>query len=700
MKDSIRVPVFLLLLLVAAAPGPSEKGTGGAAPASPVGTADSTSRTPRPWPLDIPIHLSSSFGEYRDGHLHAGVDIRSFGREGIPCRAVGAGYVSRLRASPFGYGRAIYVKLESGETAVYAHLSEFSLALDSVVCDAQEKIGRYQVDLQFEPGRLPVRGGVIIGYTGRTGTAAPHLHFEVRDREENPVNPLDAGWVLDDRLPPTIQRIEWLPLSPDARVDGHCVPRLVDLRAVDSHTFAARETLAVRGRLGVAAQMTDRLDSSSGRLAPYAVELEVDGELICRVEMTRFSYEHALEVELAYDMTRARAKGQHFLYLFRREGETMWNRRFTRDGVIVTDSLESRAPGRLRVHEAVVRAFDKSGRVSAAAIPFVVADAPASAAAPSGGRGRLADGRGELPGCYFFGGMVSVRPPAALAPASSGGSAPPQKSSGTPAPDDEIVLAFGDVEKNRTTLEVPGRRGAVDVHVIAARKNRFTKQEFSDIGATLSIAPGSLYSDGLVYLAGWDGDLAGSIPAGSGIRALTPAVKLGPVSAAFSKPIEIQFACGGRLDERQAVFQYDARSGAWSLRPTSIRADSASAAVREPGVYAVLADTLAPTIGVPQVRSRRSYATGKFVREMAVSIVDRGCGLDADRTTIYLDGEKQIARWDGFSEKLIVLLRGENIIGVRDLAIIAVDRLGNSSELVTKLHVSPPGSKSGAGGAR
>jgi hypothetical protein len=583
---------------------------------------------------------------------------------------------------------------------VYAHLSEFSPSFDSVVVDAQEKIGRYQVDLQLEPGRLPVRGGEIIGYSGRTGTSAPHLHFEVRDREENPVNPLDAGWALDDRVPPTIQRIEWLPLSPDARVDGRCVPRLVELRAVDGHTFAARETLAVRGRLGVSAQMMDRLESSSGRLAPYAVELEVDGELTCRLEMTSFSYEHALEVELAYDMTRARSKGQHFLCLFRREGETLWNRRFVRDGVIVTDSLESSGPDRPRVHEARIRAFDKSGRVSTAAIPFVVADAPEGAVAGGGDRGRLADGRGELPGCYFFGGMASVGPPAILKEASSEGARPPQTLSGTSDSGGEIVLAFGDVEDNPTTLEVPGRGGPVGVHVVAARKDRFTRREFPDIGAALSIPPGSLYAQGLVYLAGWDGDLAGTVSGDSGMRALTPGVKLGPVSIAFCKPIEIRFSCPGPSDGRRAVFKYDARTRAWSLQTTSIRADSAIAVVREPGGYAVLADTLAPTIGVPHVRSRRSFATGKSVRELVVPIADRGCGLDAERTTVYLDGEKQIARWDGFSEKLIVLLRGENIIGVRDLSVLAVDRLGNSSERVTKLDVTPPGSKSGAGGAR
>jgi hypothetical protein len=299
----------------------------------------------RMWPVDIPVHLSSSFAEYRDGHLHAGVDIRCFGREGVPCRAVESGHVSRLRASPFGYGKAVYVAMDTGETAVYAHLSEFSAAIDSVVRKAQEEKGAYQVDFYPARGDLSLARGDIIGYTGRTGTGSPHLHWEIRDAGENPVNPLDLGWAIEDDVPPTIRRVEWLPLAAESRVEGACAPALVELRAIDAHTFAARETLSVEGRLGLAAQVHDRLGENSGSLAPYRVELEVDGVVVASMEMKRFSYDQTLEVELAYDMTRSRTKGQYFLFLFRRQGETLWNREFVRDGVIVTDSLDAGGDG-------------------------------------------------------------------------------------------------------------------------------------------------------------------------------------------------------------------------------------------------------------------------------------------------------------------------------------------------------------------
>jgi hypothetical protein len=50
--------------------------------------ADASADEPRLWPLGITINLTSSFGEYRSGHLHAGLDIKTHGKEGVPCRAV------------------------------------------------------------------------------------------------------------------------------------------------------------------------------------------------------------------------------------------------------------------------------------------------------------------------------------------------------------------------------------------------------------------------------------------------------------------------------------------------------------------------------------------------------------------------------------------------------------------------------------
>ena len=42
-------------------------------------------------PIEIPIQLSGTFGELRNNHFHAGLDIKTQGRQGIPVKSIKAG---------------------------------------------------------------------------------------------------------------------------------------------------------------------------------------------------------------------------------------------------------------------------------------------------------------------------------------------------------------------------------------------------------------------------------------------------------------------------------------------------------------------------------------------------------------------------------------------------------------------------------
>ncbi|HCN13264.1 MAG TPA: peptidase M23, partial [Alistipes sp.] len=68
---------------------------------------------------------AANFGEMRPGHFHAGIDIKTDGAEGKPLVAADDGYVSRVTVAPGGYGRALYLTLADGTTAVYGHLQRF-----------------------------------------------------------------------------------------------------------------------------------------------------------------------------------------------------------------------------------------------------------------------------------------------------------------------------------------------------------------------------------------------------------------------------------------------------------------------------------------------------------------------------------------------------------------------------------------------
>ena len=90
-------------------------------------------------PVEIPIKLSGTFGEIRSSHFHAGLDIRTQGRQGLKVKSVKSGWVNRINVSTSGYGKALYINHLDGTTTVYAHLKKFAPKIESYL-----KIKQYE----------------------------------------------------------------------------------------------------------------------------------------------------------------------------------------------------------------------------------------------------------------------------------------------------------------------------------------------------------------------------------------------------------------------------------------------------------------------------------------------------------------------------------------------------------------------------
>nr|MCR5455834.1 M23 family metallopeptidase [Bacteroidales bacterium] len=141
-------------------------------------------------PMDIPTVLSASFAELRPNHFHGGIDI-STPSIGTPVKSVADGYVSRIKVSPYGYGYGLYITHYDGHTTVYGHLSSYAAKIDSVIRKEQYRVQSFDVDFYPEQSLLPVKQGEVVGYSGNTGGSfGPHLHFEVRTKDDVPINPL------------------------------------------------------------------------------------------------------------------------------------------------------------------------------------------------------------------------------------------------------------------------------------------------------------------------------------------------------------------------------------------------------------------------------------------------------------------------------------------------------------------------------
>src|ERR1051326_3320923 len=211
------------------------------------------------WPSDAGRRLTSSFAEYRSTHFHGGIDVSTNGQKGYKVFAVRDGYVYRIRITPNGYGKMIYVKHADGYFSTYAHLQGFNEAITRAARDAQRRRGTYEVDTTFTAVSLPVKKGDVIAYTGDTGFGPPHLHFEIRDENLNPVNPLLCpNYTFEDNLPPLIRRVMIAPLDFQSSVDNSSSPKLLSRFPRSHRQLIIPQTITVHGRIGFGVVAEDR----------------------------------------------------------------------------------------------------------------------------------------------------------------------------------------------------------------------------------------------------------------------------------------------------------------------------------------------------------------------------------------------------------------------------------------------------------
>ena len=153
------------------------------------------------WPVKAEKALTAIFGEERPGRYHTGIDIRTFGEIGHPLQAIESGYISRIQTSSRKYGKTIYLTLDDGNTVVYAHLDHFMPELDNLVNALHQYYQKYTIDHYFDNKEHIIKKGDIIGYSGDTGgVSGPHLHFEIRDQNQQPINPFLYGLSIKPKL--------------------------------------------------------------------------------------------------------------------------------------------------------------------------------------------------------------------------------------------------------------------------------------------------------------------------------------------------------------------------------------------------------------------------------------------------------------------------------------------------------------------
>lgn len=517
------------------------------------------------WPLDLPRELTSSFAEYRPGRYHMGIDLRT-GPIGKDVFAAADGYVSRIRCSPYGYGKAVYLQLEDGNSAVYAHLDDFAPALRDYVRRAQHEREEYTVDLTPKPGEFRVKKGELIAKSGQTGIGVPHLHYELRDNEGVPINPRLLGVTWPDETAPTIESAVIVPLTPKSRVNGHFRPA----RFSYGIRRGPQNPVAVAGAFGVAISVQDSGVNKS-RLGIRRAKVSSGDQEIFTVQNDRVSYDHTEDAAAAFLALEQGPAGVQYLALWRDPGNDSEAYKVSRgDGAFVLTQP---------IGVIAITVEDFAGNTTTVEVPIRngAGAPPSQAGAPGGGftleytgralhsAAQFKPAQGSLPDLVIEGSVTTRIPMERYAE---------QGFAATWLPDE----AFADVN-----VYVDYSTWQSTKHHYAFVRRGAPAQEFSFDALRVETLPDSPYGT-----LGFNVEERG-MSGGDELITLGTAYHLGTMELPVDAPITISLPLpAGEAGER--AFFYRRGKERWNRIDTTRAKGRASAAVKQLGSYALFDD--------------------------------------------------------------------------------------------------------------
>ena len=254
-------------------------------------------------PLDIPLSVSGTFGELRSNHFHAGIDLKTNRRTGLPVYATAEGYVSRIKVSVWGYGKVIYIKHPNGYSTVYAHLSKFGKGIEDYVKRIQYSKKSYETgNIYPKEGEILVEKGQVIGYSGRTGGfVAPHLHYEIRDKQNKSIiNPLLFGLKVKDSIAPTIKKLMAYPIGSNSRINRTNKNQILPLRKEANNEYITNRISAF-GKISFGVNVFDRLGKELNKNGVYSIEMYVNGKRHYYHKLETFSFAESKYINLLID---------------------------------------------------------------------------------------------------------------------------------------------------------------------------------------------------------------------------------------------------------------------------------------------------------------------------------------------------------------------------------------------------------------
>jgi hypothetical protein len=273
-------------------------------------------------PLDIPMQLSGNFGELRPNHFHAGFDFKTNQREGLNVYAVGDGYVSRIKISTFGYGKAIYITHPNGFTTVYGHLQRAVGVIEDKIKETQYKENAYEVELFLKPNEISVKKGDVIALSGNTGgSEGPHLHFEFRDSAtEKAINPHFFGYdqLIKDAKKPVVSNLVVYPIDNESVVNKSKRAVNLGLSLQSDGTYIAEKVLA-SGKIGFGITAIDFDDVSFNANGTYKTVLSANGKTVFEYRFDEMAFDEGRYINAFIDYPRYKKQKNRVQKMFMKQ---------------------------------------------------------------------------------------------------------------------------------------------------------------------------------------------------------------------------------------------------------------------------------------------------------------------------------------------------------------------------------------------
>ncbi len=549
------------------------------------------------WPLSLDPQLTSSFAEYRTGRFHAGIDLRTSG-VGRDVFAAGDGYVSRVRCSPYGYGKAVYLQLNDGNVAIYAHLSDYYPALTEYVNREQRRTKRYAVDLYLKPSQFPITKGQLIAKSGQTGIGAPHLHFEMRDAAHEPVNPRLLGYDWPDSVAPKIKEVLVAPQGLEGRVEGDVLPVALSVVQDESGRLRTRPVHAV-GTIGFGADVVDP-GSGGYNLGVHQLRLLQNGAEVFRMQHDRLSYTNHRNGAVSYH-PHMHHEGR-FLLTWRWPGNRChsYNR-------VAGDGWATIGP---ETRELVVEAVDFYGNATQVTIP-IIADIP-TPNPPA--QGRPVDLRLVGPELLVTAQYSSAPATLPLLQFTGGGEQPFNAINST-----TYRTTFRPAQSGRYTLSVNHSEQPDYQRDVAVFVQGQATQTIALDDVHITAGPDSPY--GTLFLRAWQVDA----PPSHSMPARSNAYKIWPGDAPIFDPITVSIPLSPGVTKQRNIHVYRHRGSYWAREDTTFRGNRAEVKTRTPGIFMAMEDTVAPRIS--DVSPSEGYQAQSERPILRAQVSDNGSGV-------------------------------------------------------------------------